>query len=137
MKILTLLIIGVGSTGLAASAIGQDVQDDGGSEPAETSAPEPAERNPEINPPEVDIFDKIHDAYEREDANGGFIKDDPAPPEPTVDEGPEIEERPMTEREIEEVKEEFGDPDKPFGDPANYDDGQDTEPLPAKEEPEA
>jgi len=74
-------------------------------------------------------FDKIHDAYERERANGGFFEDDSAPQAPPQSSEPEMS--PQEKYEMEQQAEQI---EHPFGDPGKYD-GGDYEPLPEKGDP--
>jgi hypothetical protein len=106
-----------------------------------------AQAQPEIHAPDTDIFDAVGDAYDREEAEGNFITDDepvetvefpdapepidPAETETIVPDDVEIDDTPMTEDELDALR----DADDPFGPPEQYGDESD-EPLPDAE-PEA
>ena len=91
----------------------------------------------EINPPEADIFKEVSDAYDREEAAGNFIEDSPEEPEHFEPQEPDpvVIDEPMTPEEIQQVYDEQGDPDRPFGDPEQYHDDSSGEPLPEKAPP--
>lgn len=97
-----------------------------------------------VNPPDVDIFDAVHAAYERDEAAGNLINDPPATPQvedtlpPEADQsGPplEVDPTPPTPEENQQAKDRDMDPEHPFGDPSKYDNGGPAEPLPAKGDP--